>query len=335
MSITGSDAILATLILVHPCKAIRPPLSMSEAIDHYEPPHSKAHKTGLFDSPALPILSLDRDPAAVSAQVRHARPAVIDGFAAGWPALERWTPERLRLRFGDRMVRVYDASFGEPGSTYMNSVDTIPFADFLDHVLDEGRDLRMFLYNIARQIPELLDDMDFPDIGVRFSRRFVFTFFGCKGATTPLHYDIDMGCVFHTAIIGRRRIRLFAPDQSRALYRHPFTVRSYVDLDNPDPAAWPALTRASGTEIVLEPGQTLFMPPGYWHEFHYLDAGLGVSLRAPGPGISDRMRGLCNILALSPIDRMANRLAGRRWFEWKSRHASRRADTCMSREHRA
>jgi len=308
---------------------------MFQAIDHDKTAHRESHETGLFGEPSLPILSLDRDPATVIAQIRHARPAVIDGFATGWPALERWTPERLSPRFGDRMVRVYDASFGEPGSNYMNCVDTIPFAEFLDHVLCGGRDLRMFLYNIARQIPELLDDIDFPDIGLRFSRRFVFTFFGCKGATTPLHYDIDMGCVFHTAVIGRRRIRLFAPDQSRALYQHPFTVRSYVDLDNPDPATWPALVGASGSEIVLEPGQTLFMPAGYWHEFHYMDAGMGVSLRAPGLGISDRMRGLFNILALSPCDRIANRLAGQRWFQWKSRRASRRADTFMNRRNRA
>ena len=41
------------------------------------------------------------------------------------------------------------------------------------------------------------------------------------------------GDVLHTVILGRRRIRLFAPDESAALYRHPCTVRSYVDLDAP------------------------------------------------------------------------------------------------------
>ncbi len=279
----------------------------------------------MFDS-TLPRLSLAGSGRVDVLQcIQRQQPAVIEDFAASWPALRRWAPEDLAERAGDRPVRVYDASFGEPGRNYMRNVDTMPFGRFLQQVLEQGRDLRMFLYNISRQVPELLDDIEFPQVGLRFSRRFVFTFFGCRGSTTPLHYDIDMGQVFHTVIQGRRRVRLFAPDQSRALYRHPFTVRSYVDLDDPDLASWPALARVRGHEVVLEPGQTLYMPPGWWHEFHYLDAGIGVSLRAPGAGVSRHLQGLANLLVLSPIDRVANRVAGQRWFAWKSQKARRRA----------
>jgi len=280
----------------------------------------------IFRLPLRRLSIAGDDGAELRRCVQRGEPAVIDDFAASWPALQRWAPEALAERVGDRTVRVYDASFGEPGRNYMRNVDSMPFARYLQQVLEQGRDLRMFLYNISRQVPELLDDIEFPLIGQRFSRKFVFTFFGCKGSTTPLHYDIDMGQVFHTVIRGRRRVRLFAPDQSRALYQHPFTVRSYVDLDDPDPAAWPALTRAEGHEVVLQPGQTLYMPPGWWHEFHYLDAGIGVSLRAPGRGIGQHVQGLANLLLLSPIDRVANRVAGRRWFAWKRERARRRAE---------
>lgn len=273
----------------------------------------------------LPRLSLaDEGLAGFRAHEAAGEPIVITDFAAAWPALQRWTPGRLSERVGDRMVRVYDASFGEPGRGYMSNVDAMPFSQFLDEVLEQGRDLRMFLYNISRQVPELLEDIDFPDIGEKFSRNFVFTFFGCQGSTTPLHYDIDMGKVFHTVVRGRRRIRLFAPDQSRALYRHPFTVRSYVDLDTPDYEAFPALAGARGFEVVLEPGQTLYMPPGWWHEFHYLDAGIGISLRAPPGRLLERLEGAANLLMVSPLDRLANRLAGRRWHTWKRRQALRR-----------
>ncbi|PKL96171.1 MAG: cupin-like domain-containing protein [Gammaproteobacteria bacterium HGW-Gammaproteobacteria-8] len=284
-----------------------------------------AGKASLFDS-NLACLSLQADGlGALRACMERDQPVVIDDFAASWPALRRWDPESLSRRFGDREVRVYDASFGEPGRNYMRSIDSMPFSRFLDEVLEQGRDLRMFLYNISRQVPELLDDIDFPAIGPKFSRRFVFTFFGCRGSTTPLHFDIDMGQVFHTVIRGRRRVRLFAPEQSRALYRHPFTVRSYVDLDAPDLARWPALAGARGIEVVLEPGQTLYMPPGWWHEFHYLDSGIGISLRTPARRFGPRLLGALNLLAISPVDRIANRLFGPRWFAWKQRRAVQRA----------
>lgn len=281
----------------------------------------------------LPVLSIEHD--GIETLRHHIAchtPIVITDLAASSPALQRWSPDYLRENYGHKIVRVYDASFGTPGKNYMGNVDSMPFADFLRETLGAGRDLRMFLYNVGRQIPELLDDLEFPDLGLHFSRRFVYSFFGCKGSTTPLHYDIDMGHVFHTAMHGRRRVRLFAPDQSQALYQHPFTVRSYVNLDQPDLAQHPALARARGYEITLEAGQTLFMPSGYWHEFHYLEAGFGLSLRAGSSRLRDRVKGIANLLALSPVDRLNNKLAARSWFAWKERQAQFRAVAYMNNQ---
>ncbi|MFK8014034.1 MAG: cupin-like domain-containing protein [Gammaproteobacteria bacterium] len=282
---------------------------------------------------AVPVLSLAKDGAAAIRQaVASGKPAVFADLAESWPALTTWSPSALSERFGGKRVRVYDASFGTPGKNYMGSVDEMDFAQFLNAVLNRGRDLRMFLYNISQQIPELLDDVRFPDVGLRFSRRFVFTFFGCQGATTPLHYDIDMGHVLHTVIRGRRRIRLYAPSESAALYRHPFTVRSYLDLDSPDTQAYPAFAHAQGYELELLAGQTLFMPAGYWHEFHYLEAGIGLSLRAPSPRLRDRATGVANLLLLSPVDRCMNKIATKTWFDWKRRRALTNARAFIKRK---
>lgn len=263
------------------------------------------------------------DGAALRRAIRARSPLVVTDLAADWPALQRWTPERLSARYGTREVRVYDASFGAPGQDYMASIDTMTFADFLEQTQTHGRDLRMFLYNLSHKIPELLNDVYLPDVGLQFSRRFVFSFFGCAGSTTPLHYDIDMGDVLHTVIRGRRRVRLFPPEASAALYRHPCTVRSYVDLDAPDFDRFPALAHARGYEVELKPGQTLYMPGGWWHEFHYLEAGMGVSLRSPSPQWTDRVAGLMKLLVTSPFDRLANRCAPQKWYSWKTRRADR------------
>ena len=274
--------------------------------------------------PAISIRGADGAQPLLEA-IEHQQPVVVTDLAAEWPALKRWTPEWLSANHGAKPVRVYDASFGEPGKNYMGSVGSMTFAQYLDETLVQGKDLRMFLYNIGQHIPQLLDDVAFPRVGLKFSRNFVFTFFGCKEAVTPLHFDIDMGYVFYTAVYGRRRIRLFAPDQATALYHHPFTVRSYANLDEPDLASQPRLKEARGFEVVLEPGQTLCMPPGYWHEFCYLDAGFGISLRASSPRLSDKLKGIANLIALSPIDRLGNKLGGKSWFHWKEQQATRRA----------
>ena len=278
---------------------------------------------------ALPVKAMG-DGSALSKAIRDRTPLVLADLAREWPALHRWTPERLAARHGAREVRVYDASFGAPGRGYMSNVATMSFAEFLQETQHRGRDLRMFLYNLSQQIPQLLDDIRLPAIGLRLSRRFVFSFFGCKGSTTPLHYDIDMGDVLHTVIRGRRRVRLFAPQDSALLYRHPCTVRSYVDLDTPDLERFPALGHARGYEVILEAGQTLYMPAGWWHEFHYTEAGIGVSLRAPSPRRGDRLAGAGKLLLASPLDRVANHIAPQRWYRWKSRIADRTATRCVA-----
>ncbi|MBV1904490.1 MAG: cupin-like domain-containing protein [Pseudomonadales bacterium] len=257
-------------------------------------------------------------------------PLLISGLAADWPALHSWNAGSLSARFGSKPVRVYNALFGEPGKNYMDSIGVMPFSEFLSETLGKGRDLRMFLYNIGRQIPELLEDVEFPDVGLNFAQSFVYSFFGCRGSITPLHYDIDMSHVLYTSILGRRRIRLFAPDQSTALHKHPFTVRSYVNLDDPNDVNYPALKAARGYEVVVEAGQSLFIPSAFWHEVKYLDAGIGISLRAANQTLNGRLMGLMNILALSPVDRISNKLAAEHWFGWKQGKADARGRAFMN-----
>jgi len=65
-----------------------------------------------------------------------------------------------------------------------------------------------------------------------------------------MHQDIDLCNVFLTQFAGRRRVVLFAPDQSQLLYKLPFNVPSTVDIDHPDYDACLALRYVKGSEAV-------------------------------------------------------------------------------------
>jgi hypothetical protein len=254
------------------------------------------------------------------------KPVVIENLASNWPALKKWTPEYLGRQYGNRPVNVYDASFADPGSSYMSAVRRLSFGDYLELVLSGSLDARMFLYNIAKQIPQLVDDVQLPTIADGFSKRFVFLFAGCKGSATPIHFDIDMAHVFHTPLTGTRRITLFAPGDSDNLYKHPFTVRSYVNVGSPDFDKYPRLRNARGYQGQLSPGETLFIPSQYWHYVEYEQGGYAISLRCRHQRLRTRMKGYLYLGVLSPTDRLMNRLLGTRWFDWKERrtHASNR-----------
>ena len=249
------------------------------------------------------------------------RPLVIQDLAKSWPASKKWTPDFFRDQHGSKQVNVYDASFVAAGNNYMSRLKTIPLKEYIDLVMTSSQDLRMFLYNIKTEIPELVDDIIYPTLVYGLSRNFVFMFFGCKGSVTQMHFDIDMSHVFHTAFYGKKTISLFHYEQGKKLHRYPFTCRSYVDIYRPDFERFPGLKDVQGYEVVLEPGETLYIPCGYWHHIVYDEPGYAVSLRCSNRTLLGKLHGLYNLFVMSSIDRLMNKISPQRWFDWKEQQS--------------
>lgn len=249
------------------------------------------------------------------------KPLIIEDLAKSWPALKKWTPDFFRDQHGSSQVKVYDESFVSAGDNYMSQAKSIPLSKFIDAVMTTSQDLRMFLYNIKSEIPALVDDIVFPDLVDGLSKNFIFMFFGCKDSVTQMHFDIDMSHVFHTAIFGRKTITLFPFEQGKNLHRYPFTCRSYVDVHQPDFKQYPGLKNAQGYQVVLEPGETLFIPSGYWHHLVYEEASCAISLRCPSQTWQGKLQGFYNLIIMQTLDRLMNKLSPQGWFSWKQRQA--------------
>lgn len=256
------------------------------------------------------------------------KPVVFTDLMAEWPARHRWTIEHFKENYGHLRVPVVSNNYSKPGKGYMTPDRVIPFREFLE-ILESGpNDLRIFLWNIFRVAPELRQDFRIPDIMDGFVDELPFMFFGGEGSHVALHFDIDMSNVFLNQIHGRKRVVLFPADQSRNLYQHPFTVASYVDLNRPDYEKYPALAKAKGFEVMLQPGESLFMPSGYWHYIEYTDGGYSISLRS-FDSYPARMRGLANIARHYVVDKGMNRLMGPSWRLIKEWMAVKRAEAIL------
>jgi hypothetical protein len=250
------------------------------------------------------------------------RPVVFKDLASSWPATTKWTPEYLQRKYGNLRVKVYNASYAEPGKHYMTSLKTMSLKEYLHLITTSTEDLRLFLFDMLREAPELREDLMLPSIADRFSKRFIFLFFGCKSSVTPMHCDVDMSHVFHTVFYGKKRVVLFPWEESKNLYKHPFNTRSYVDVDNPDFEKFPRLRSVTGYQETLCPGETLFIPSGYYHYVVYEEGGYAVSMRHPPQSLKMRLRGYVNILMFLPIDKAMNKLLPDQWFRLKEKMAS-------------
>jgi hypothetical protein len=168
-----------------------------------------------------------------------------------------------------------------------------------------------------------------------FLKRYPMLFVGGAGSVAHMHYDIDMPHIFHTQFIGRKRVLLLDNKQSPFLYRMPATVESAANFVNwhekLDTNNFPALEYAKGYETILEHGDTMFMPTGYWHHMQYMDSGLALSLRAFPEGISQKLNGVYHILGLRGFNNILIKLAPTWWYNYKRKLANENAVKAMQK----
>lgn len=261
------------------------------------------------------------------AYLKLSKPVILTDFSESWEARKKWTFEYFQKYAGDVEVPLYGEGFAGSEKNYMESSTRMRFGDYIDLIAADKTQLRMFLFNIFDHIPSLCHDFNYPTIVPSYLTKYPFMFFGGRGSFVDAHYDVDLSHVFLTQFHGKRKVILFPPSESIFLYRHPLTVSTNVDIGNPDYAKYPKLLRASGYECILEPGETLFIPSGYWHYIYYLEGGFGLSLRSQSIPLNKRISGLWNICKLLLIDNNLSKLIGAsKWYIMKEKIAVKRAN---------
>lgn len=258
------------------------------------------------------------------------KPVVLRGLWKQYPAYSKWTMDFFRQTMGDIEVGLYGNRKEDISKTLQVPNAKMRFDDYLNLIEHEPTDLRLFLFPVFKHRPELLKDFGYPDIVSRYIK-MPFLFFGPAKSVVRMHQDIDMSNVFLTQFHGRKRVVLFNPDQSDLLYRLPFNVHTIVDIDHPDYNEFPGLNYAKGMSTVLEHGDTLFMPSGWWHHIEYLEGGFGLALRTMANSIPTLSKGLWHLSVLRVTDNIARKVNDKAWFEHKKKVAHERAQKAIAK----
>ncbi|GAA4926859.1 cupin-like domain-containing protein [Mucilaginibacter defluvii] len=261
------------------------------------------------------------------------KPLVIRKATQTWPALQKWTFDYLREVVGDRTVPLYDSSKADPSAPINASAAEMKFADYIDLIQKQPTDLRIFLFDPIKFAPKLLDDYRSPsDLMGGFLDKYPNMFFGGAGSITFLHYDIDLAHIFHTHFHGRKHIMLFEQKWSERLYCMPFATYALEDYDisNPDFKKFPALDGIEGQETILEHGETLFMPTGFWHWMKYLDGSFSISLRAWDRSWAIKAHSLYNLTVQRKFDDFMKGRFKKRYMDWKEELAVKRANKALA-----
>ena len=262
------------------------------------------------------------------------KPVLIKGLGNHYPAGEKWSIEFLKEYCGDVKVGVFDNNQQHSKASAYTTPDVeMKFSDYVDNVMTAGKsNLRMFLFNMFKHKPGLRNDFPCPYLFKGILGKIGHMFFGCEGTKVRIHQDIDMSNVLLTQFYGRKKVILIAPEYSDLLYRLPFNTYSLVDLDNPDYSKDPGRQYIKADEYILEPGDSLFMPSGYWHFITYLDGGFAVSYRKIAQTLRLKLWGLFCLVFYMPLDKLMNLLMGKKWLEKKEQIAEMRANKAILRK---
>lgn len=210
-------------------------------------------------------------------------PVIFTDIMHNWQALDLWNPEYLKQNYGEFEVEIQ--ANRNKNQNYELEVEkhsiTLLLKDYIEKIVSNGmsNDYYMVANNntLEREgMKGLLDDIEiFPEyLDASDTKGKMFFWFGPGGTVTPLHHDTSN--IFLAQVLGSKKIRMISPNQTPLLYNY-VGVFSKVDCENPDYENYPLFRNVNIIETVLEPGEVLFIPVGWWHHVRSLDISISVS----------------------------------------------------------
>jgi cupin-like protein len=196
------------------------------------------------------------------------QPLLITGAVERWPWLAKsLTIDSLVTMFGDQQLTAARETEGTQAETV---------AGFIQRCRAGAR------MATAGLIPRAIRNaVGYPGYFNPEDYRWPFFFMGAQGAVSPIHRDLAHNLATH--LFGAKRWRIFSPDQAEFLYPNtgpddgPSAQTCLVDVEAPDLERFPLYANAKPIDLVVNAGEILFVPSGWFHHVNALDLCLNIA----------------------------------------------------------
>jgi len=212
---------------------------------------------------------------ALAEHCRQQRPLLMEGAAADWPAVKRWSPAYVADVAGDVQVT---PSVGLPDTevpyTHRDKDFRRPMTvrEFAD-LMRTGD--RCYIDQVPiERLPGLEGDFDFKSLSPPDIKAVIIW----MGASTRSGMHFDYVDNLFAQVHGTKLAILAEADELRNL--HPFPdshTKSQVAPEHPDFKAHPRFARATLAQAMLEPGDILYIPRGCWHYFASSESSISLA----------------------------------------------------------
>eukprot|EP00929_Paragymnodinium_shiwhaense_P065252 TRINITY_DN32730_c0_g1_i1.p1 TRINITY_DN32730_c0_g1~~TRINITY_DN32730_c0_g1_i1.p1 ORF type:complete len:407 (+),score=107.09 TRINITY_DN32730_c0_g1_i1:70-1290(+) len=216
------------------------------------------------------------------------KPCMILGAATEWRAMQRWSSrEELLKHYGNVPFKISEIM--PPFATGKPLKIELPLRLYMDHAESVGADFPFYIFERDLEGPRhhLNDDYEWPkyfrdDVydTTEYTRAFFpqyrYMVIGAERTGSNMHIDPSCTGAWNTLLCGMKRWVLFPPGDSVEYRTRIGALSKTMGGDAKPPAYWwldvlPEL-RSSGAadelgmiECVQRPGETIYVPFGWWH----------------------------------------------------------------------
>jgi lysine-specific demethylase 8 len=202
-------------------------------------------------------------------------PVILTGVTADWLAPEEWSIDGLAARHGDARVIAAALTGGRLQDDPRAGVvfEKVELRRFVASLGDPGSASHYVMAPTWNFGPDLEREYRVPPYCAGAPHLRAKVWLGKAGTVTPMHRDVPHN--LHVHLTGRKRWLLFSPRENRHVYPRGLLSSmpnfAEVDPERPDYGRHPRFREARGLGATLEPGETLFIPHGWWHHTRSLE----------------------------------------------------------------
>jgi len=204
--------------------------------------------------------------------LRQNKPVVITDALRQWTALGKWSLDYFKKNYGDKEFTCRGNNAPSRLDAYIDSLQDSSYESPVPYMrnINVQPDFMELLPDISPRLPytepDCLSSRWLPRHWLRHDNLHQLFISGI-GTTIPLHFDDWMSCNFISNLVGVKEFTFYRPEDGPYLSpkKDDIIISEITNIYDVDKAKFPLFAKATPYVVELGPGESLFVPSGWWH----------------------------------------------------------------------